>query len=197
MQTQRARLAVAFVIAAILAVVIAAFVSNARASERRISDQLSEIERRMQDGTTRSESSPMTKELVKELLESDMGREQLAGLDARRQDFAFDPVRGNVYWVAPEPPLGPRTKHGVNSVGKEMSGHSGFPSHIELRGVRCEGAQLLIELETLEDYRHPKALEGVWPPEPGRRYEAVVELATLKHGYFEMDRVVEYRPLAR
>lgn len=197
MQTHRARLIVALILVALLAAVIAGFVSSARASERHIADQRSEIERRLQAGTSRIEFHPPTKDLVRELLKSDEGREQLAALDARREDFAFDPVRRNVYWVAPEVTAGAEPKHGVNSVGEVMSGHSGFPSHIQLRAIRCEGAQLLIDLETLQDYRKPKLLGGVWPPEPGRRYEAVAELATLKQGYFQMESVSEYRPLER
>lgn len=197
MQKHRNLVLVALVLAALLAAAVAAFVSSARASDRRIAERAVEIERRLQDGTSRIELNPSTKSLVRELLESDAGREQLAALDARRKDFAFDPVRGNAYWVEPELPMDPDVKYGISSVGRKMTGHSGFPSHIRLLGVRCDGAQLLLELETLEDYRHPKFLDGVWPAEPGCLYEGVAELSSLDRGYVASKNFSEYRPLER
>jgi hypothetical protein len=197
MHKHRIRLAVAFVLAALLAVVIAAFVMSARDSSQRIGGLLSELELRFKDGTVRSAVTPPTETLIKQLLGSETGREQLVLLDARRDDFAFDAVRGYAYWVAPEPRSGAELKYGINSVGEHMTGHYGVSHQVRLHGVRCEGAQLLFELETLESYRKPRLLKGVWPAEPGRRYEAVVELASLGRGYVTTENFSECRPLER
>lgn len=197
MQTHRARLAVAFVLAALLAVVVAAFVSSARASNQRIDGLLSEIELRFKDGTVSTAVTPPTTTLVKQLLGSEAGREKLVELDARRDDIAFDSVRGFVYWVAPETPAGAGLKYGIHSVGDKLGGHCGIGYPVRLHGVRCEGAQLLFELETLESYRKPKFSKGAWPDEAGRRYEAVVELASLDRGYVTTEKFSECRPLER
>lgn len=197
MHKHRIRLAVAFVLAALLAVVIAAFVMSARDSSRRIGGLLSELELRFKDGTVSTAVAPPTKTLIKQLLSSETGREQLAELDARRDDFAFDLERGYVYWVAPEALSGAGRTYGINSVGKDMNGHYGVSYPLRMLGVRCEEAHLLIELETLESYRRPKFAKGVWPAEPGRRYEAVVELASLDRGYVTTENFSECRPLER
>lgn len=197
MQTHRARLAVAFVLAALLAVVVAAFVMSARTSSQRIGGLLSELELRFKDGTLRTASTPPTTTLVKQLLDSEAGRERLAELDARRDDLAFDSAHGYVYWVAPESGPGAGPKYGIHSVGKELGGHCGIGYQVRLHGVRCDGARLLFELETLEDYRKPRLSKGVWPDEAGRRYEAVVELASLDRGYVTTDHFSECRPLGR
>jgi hypothetical protein len=197
MHKHRIRLAVAFVLAALLAVVIAAFVMSARDSNQRIGGLLSDLELRFKDGTVSTAVAPPTKVLIRDLLGSDEGREQLVLLDARRDDFAFDLERGYAYWVAPEPRIGPDLEYGINTAGKNMNGHYRVSCQVRLHGVRCEGAQLLIELETLESYRKPRLSKGVWPAEPSRRYEAVVELASLDRGYVTTDNFSECRPLER
>lgn len=197
MITHRARLAVAFVLAALLAVVVAAFVMSAHTSSRRIGGLFSELESRFKDGTLKTAGTPTTEKLIQQLLDSEVGREQLVELDSRRDDFAFDSARGYVYWVAPEAGSGAELEYGITSVGKALGGHFGVSNQIRLHGVRCEGAQLLFELETLESYRKPRSLKGAWPAEPGRRHEAVVELASLERGYVTTDHFSECRPLER
>ncbi|MCY3003090.1 MAG: hypothetical protein NTV21_14905 [Planctomycetota bacterium] len=176
---------------------VAAFVMSARGSGRRIGGLFSELELRFKDGTVSTALTPTTTTLVKQLLDSETGRERLVELDARRDDFAFDSARGYVYWVAPESGIGADPKYGIHSVGRELGGHCGIGYPIRLHGVRCDGTRLLFELETLESYRKPTSLKGVWPAEPGRRYEAVVELASLDRGYVTTKNFSECRPLER